>query len=94
MVLSISEEITSLEAEIANTKGHGSIQRKAELQKKIDQLKEQDKPEDPPSPVEIPAAPNVLPPYRKATMDQIKEAEKNGKLCGVDFTNMTASIKS
>ena len=42
MVMSIQEEITALEEQLANTKGPGSVAKKAEIQAKIDELKKDD----------------------------------------------------
>lgn len=39
MVMSVKEEITSLEEQVVNTKGPGSIAKRKELQDRIDALK-------------------------------------------------------
>lgn len=100
MVMSIKEEITALEEQIANTRGPGSKDKKAELQKKLDALKKVDVGEEKRPLVEKHTGAEVrkinsqsLPPYEKVTMDQVKAAEAAGKLCGFDPGAMTASIR-
>lgn len=97
MVMSIREQITSLEEELANTKGPGSVAKKKELQEQIDKLKEEDEDTSAEKEEAQEAAPVVanqpLPPYRKVTMEQVKKAEAERKLCGFDPANMTASIR-
>ena len=100
MVLSIKEQIISLEEEMANTKGPGSKDKKKAMQEKIDELKNLDKEtvaETPNKEQDSIPAPKIevkgLPPYRKVSLEQVQEAEKAGKLCGFDPVLMTASIR-
>ena len=99
MVMSIGETIASLEAEMAQLKGPGSKEKKATLQKKIDTLMKENKPtgdEKAKITVTSPKAVKMntgIPAYKKVTLEQVKRAEAEGKLCGFDADAMTASIR-
>lgn len=98
MPLTINEEISALEAELVNVKGPGSVEKKKEIQARIDALKAEDKPTEAeevktPTRKRTNRVNNEIPPYKKATKERILQAEKEGKLCGVDYETMTASIK-
>jgi len=98
MVISLDDEIAALEAQYENTKGPGAIEKKKELQTKINKLKEQNKQNNDEAanrevtPVAV-VVNNSIPPYKKVTIEQVQAAEKAGKLCGFSASTMTASIK-
>ena len=98
MVMSIPEKIASLKAEISKLKGSGAKEKKVALQKQIALLEEQDKPtasEKAQAAVIAPVKPvkSTIPPFKKTTMEEVQQAEKEGRLCGFDAVSMTASIR-
>jgi hypothetical protein len=109
MVLSINEEITVLEEQMANIKGPGSIEKKKNLQKKIDELKESERPNGDESRDKVqmtdssqPGIPDAvkaansrpLPTnWVKVTDHEREKAEREGRLCGYDPFNKTALIR-
>ena len=101
MVMSIGEQIQALEEAKTKLKGPGSIAKKEEIQSQIDELKRQDgqtekeaeKSAAVSAPIVRASKGSPIPAYRKATLEEIQAAEKAGKLCGVDYKAMTASIK-
>lgn len=72
MVMSIKEEITALEEQINQTRGAGSKEKKAILQKKIDELKSQS--------VEVDG--------EKADSDPVAEKEEKKLVHGEDGVNL------
>lgn len=109
MVMSIEEEIQSLEQELANVKGTGSKAKKEEIQKKIDELKKSskddavvdDSPEEKSKEAVKPGEEDMIVPDKrpmptkwvKVTEEQVTIAQDEGRLVGFDPDKMIALIR-
>ncbi len=102
MVMSVEEQITSLEAEMAKIKGQNAVHKKAEIKRKIDDLKASisDVPKSKTTPGKVSDEDDFILDKRpmpikweKVTMEQVIEAENASTLVGFDPKRMLALIR-
>ena len=97
MALNINEQIAALEEQLNLIKGPGSVAKKKAVQAEIDELKASvDKPEEEvvvDEDEEVVVRTPMPTKWVKVTLEQVKQAEKDFKLCGFDPDKMIALIK-
>lgn len=109
MVMSLDEQIAALKEGLTNIDGRTKEgkENKAKIEKQIAELEAQNQETEAEKTKEESFSPpkagmpmyGTLPPYKKIANDKtkfmelVKKAEMEGKLCGFDAENMTASIR-
>lgn len=101
MVMSVKEQILSLEEQLANIKGPYSAKRKADIQQQINELKKNDEPEESDNAfsraqnkvIDTAVDSDIPAGWVVVTQKQVEDFEREGRLFGFDPDRMIALIK-